>query len=85
MFCLNGIATQPSSELEDGGEQEDMMIRMKFSVKNQSVSSIRGLFGQITRTYGVDTVLEGVNTPPNPSWDKESMKVMLIKYSGMKA
>lgn len=85
MFCLNGIATQPSSELEDGEEQEDMMIRMKFSVKNQSVSSIRGLFGQITRTYGVDTVLEGVNTPPNPSWDKESMKTMLIKYSGMKA
>ena len=85
MFCLNGIAKQPSSELEDGGEQEEMMIRMKYSVKNQSVSSIRGLFGQVTRTYGVDTVLEGVNTPPNPSWDKESMKVILIKYSGMKA
>ena len=83
LFCLVGIANEVPDD--DNGDGEDMRARMMYSVRNQSVSSVRKLFGQITKTYGVDTALLGVNTPMNPEWDVETMKHFIMAYNGFKA
>tara|TARA_B100001059_G_scaffold52822_3_gene46746 strand:- start:7028 stop:13555 length:6528 start_codon:yes stop_codon:yes gene_type:complete len=83
LFCLVGIANEVPDD--DNGDGEDMRARMMYSVRNQSVSSVRKLFGQITKTYGVDTTLLGVNTPVNPEWDVETMKHFIMAYNGFKA
>jgi hypothetical protein len=73
-FCLAGCA---------GSDDVDptLLAQMRASVKNQSVSAIRGLFRDAVRQRGFEMTLKSVTTEVNEGWNRETMMEIIEVYN----